>query len=183
MFGFKKTCKTNNCKLTCMDWMGGGGGGEERCTRSSHNHIWLCHSVTQSTSINLMGKILITSEKKIIKNSDYLTNIPANTQDTAAWVHSLLRCAKIQYHTQTHVTCFRKTAGDWDKFKWQEFLYYQEYEDDFETDASWIWFNLSFFVEGLPEKFVANYIDQIINSIIPHYGTFREMGSSIPRYK
>jgi len=61
--------------------MDSGGEGEEGCMCDLHSHIWLHHSVTQSTY--LMGKIVITSEKKIIKNSDYLTNIPVNTHDTA----------------------------------------------------------------------------------------------------
>jgi hypothetical protein len=48
---------------------------------------------------------------------------------------------------------------DWDKFKRQEFLYYEEYRDDFIDDSARIRFNLSFFTGGLPEKFMANFID------------------------
>jgi hypothetical protein len=65
-------------------------------------YVWLAQPylvVSQCDTINLMGKILITSEKKIMKNSNYLTNIPVNTRDTVAWVHALSQCAKIQYHT------------------------------------------------------------------------------------
>jgi hypothetical protein len=62
---------------------------------------------------------------------------------------------------------------DWDKFKQQEFLYYKEYEDDFETNSARIRFNLSFFTGGLPERFTANFIDQIINNPVPHWGTYR----------
>ena len=94
-----------------MDWMGSGGEGEEGCMCGLHSHIWLHYSVTQSTMINLMVKIVITSKKKIIKNSNYLTNIPMNACDTMAWVHGVSWCAKIQYHTQTCVTHFRNTVG------------------------------------------------------------------------
>jgi hypothetical protein len=38
-----------------------------------------------------------------------------------------------------------------------------EYKGDFPTDGSQICFLLSFFKEGLPEKFAVNYIDKIIN--------------------
>jgi hypothetical protein len=44
---------------------------------------------SQCDTINLTGKIVITSEKKIMKNLDYLTNIPVNT----------------------HMTCFGNTMG------------------------------------------------------------------------
>ena len=37
---------------------------------------YLVVSQCDTTLINLMGKIVITSKKKIIKNSDYLPNIP-----------------------------------------------------------------------------------------------------------
>jgi hypothetical protein len=49
---------------------------------------------------------------------------------------------------------------DWDKFKRQEFLYYEEYRDDFIDDTARIQFDLSFFTGGLPEKFMANFVDQ-----------------------
>jgi hypothetical protein len=61
---------------------------------------------------------------------------------------------------------------DWDKFRRQEFLYYEEYEDDFVDDASRIRFNLSFFTEGLPEKFTANYLDRRMNQAVPTWGSF-----------
>ena len=88
-----------------MDWMDSGEG-EEGCICSLHSHIWL-----HSDMINSMGKVVITSKKKTIKNSGYLTNIPVNTCDTVAQAHSVLQCAKIQYHTHTHVTHFRNTIG------------------------------------------------------------------------
>ena len=66
-------------------------------------------------------------------------------------------------------------AKNWDKFKHQEFLYYKEYEEEFGyDDVNHIRFNLSFFIGGLPEKFSANFIDQIINDNFPRWGTFRD---------
>jgi hypothetical protein len=62
---------------------------------------------------------------------------------------------------------------DWDKFKQQEFLYYEEYRDDFNTDKSRIQFNLSFFTGGLSENFMANFIDQIINNTVPNWGSYQ----------
>ena len=53
-------------------------------------------------------------------------------------------------------------AKDWDKFKHQEFLYYKEYEDEFTSESIHILFDLSIFIGGLPEKFTANFIDQIM---------------------
>ena len=59
-------------------------------------------------------------------------------------------------------------AKNWDKFKHQEFLYHEEYEDEFGPDeATRIRFDLSFFTGGLPEKFATNFIDQIINDTVP----------------
>jgi hypothetical protein len=54
-------------------------------------------------------------------------------------------------------------SKDWEKFNRQAFVYMTEYEGDFPTDGSQICFLFSFFKEGLPEKFTANYIDKIIN--------------------
>ena len=67
-------------------------------------------------------------------------------------------------------------AKNWDKFKRQEFLYYEEYEDEFGYDESTrIRFDLSFFTGGLPEKFTANFIDQVMNEPrILRWGTFRD---------
>ena len=67
-------------------------------------------------------------------------------------------------------------AKNWDKFKRQEFLYYEEYEDEFGYDESTrIRFDLSFFTGGLPEKFATNFIDQAMNSTrILKWGTFRD---------
>ena len=49
-----------------MGWRDSGGEGEEGCTHSLHSHIWLHHSVTLSTLINLTEKIVITSKKKLL---------------------------------------------------------------------------------------------------------------------
>ena len=62
-------------------------------------------------------------------------------------------------------------AKDWDKFKRQEFLYYEEYENNFMTKSACIRFDLSFFIGGLLEKFTANFIDQIMGQTIPNWGT------------
>ena len=35
-----------------------------------------------------------------------------------------------------------------------------------------IWFNLSFFTGGLPEKFTANSVDQLMGHTFPTWGTF-----------
>ena len=67
-------------------------------------------------------------------------------------------------------------AKNWDKFKRQEFLYYEEYEDKFGyNEATRIRFDLSFFTGGLPEKFATNYIDQLIDNPLPRWGTYREL--------
>jgi hypothetical protein len=61
---------------------------------------------------------------------------------------------------------------DWDKFKRQEFLYYEEYRDDFADDTARIRFDLSFFTGGLPEKFMANFIDQRMSETVPIYPSY-----------
>jgi hypothetical protein len=63
---------------------------------------------------------------------------------------------------------------DWDKFRQHEFLYYEEYEEDFIDNASQIQFNLSFFTGGLPEKFVANFLNQCMNQVVPTWGSYQE---------
>jgi hypothetical protein len=63
---------------------------------------------------------------------------------------------------------------DWDKFKRQEFLYYEEYEEDFADDSSRIRFNLSFFTGGLPAKFMANFLDQHMNQVITTWGMYSD---------
>ena len=52
---------------------------------------------------------------------------------------------------------------DANKFKRQVFVYINEYAVDFDTDEKWIRFTLSFMTGGLPEKFAANFIDQVID--------------------
>ena len=52
---------------------------------------------------------------------------------------------------------------DTDKFKQQIFVYTSEYGADFNTKEKQICFALSFMKGGLPEKFAANFIDQVID--------------------
>ncbi|KIM84415.1 hypothetical protein PILCRDRAFT_6644 [Piloderma croceum F 1598] len=53
-------------------------------------------------------------------------------------------------------------SKQWDRFKQQTFVYVQENQKDFDTSESVICFLLSFMMEGLPEKFAANFIDDIV---------------------
>jgi hypothetical protein len=71
-------------------------------------------------------------------------------------------------------------SKDWDKFHRQAFVYMEEYENDFTSDASQIHFLLSFFKGGLPEKFAANYIDKImVQTTIPKdWGTIVDFGTA-----
>jgi hypothetical protein len=85
----------------------------------------------------------------------------------------------VPYQTPSKKRHIQKPANfidpkDWDKFRRQEFLYYEEYEDDFVDDASRIRFNLSFFTEGLPEKFMANFLDRRMNQIVPTWGSYAD---------
>jgi Retrotransposon gag protein len=52
---------------------------------------------------------------------------------------------------------------DANKFKRQVFVYINKYAVDFDTDEKRIRFTLSFMTGGLPEKFAANFIDQVID--------------------
>jgi hypothetical protein len=63
---------------------------------------------------------------------------------------------------------------DRDKFKRQEFLYYKEFRDDFADDTACIQFDLSFFTGGLPEKFMANFVDQRMSEIVPNYPSYNQ---------
>ena len=51
---------------------------------------------------------------------------------------------------------------DTDKFKRQLFVYTSEYAAELDTDEKQIHFALSLMKERLPEKFAANFIDQVI---------------------
>ena len=51
---------------------------------------------------------------------------------------------------------------DADKFKQQLFMYSSKYATNLNTDEKKICFALSFMKGGLPEKFAANFIDQVI---------------------
>jgi hypothetical protein len=55
-----------------------------------------------------------------------------------------------------------ENAKQWDKYKRQTFVYIQENKKDFDNDESVIRFLLSFMMGGLPEKFAANFIDEIM---------------------
>ena len=71
----------------------------------SHSHIWLCHSVTQSTYSEK------NSEKKSIKMFSPHDKIPVCTRDTAGTGHGMPRCVKIQHRTRTRATRDSITAG------------------------------------------------------------------------
>jgi Retrotransposon gag protein/Zinc knuckle len=53
-------------------------------------------------------------------------------------------------------------AKQWDKYKQQTFVYIQENKKDFSGDESIVRFLLSFMTGGLPEKFAANFIDEVV---------------------
>jgi len=52
-------------------------------------------------------------------------------------------------------------AKQWDRFKRQTYIYIQENAKDFSDDQQVIHFLLSFMTGGLPEKFAANFIDDL----------------------
>jgi hypothetical protein len=52
-------------------------------------------------------------------------------------------------------------AKQWDKYKRQTFVYIEENKKDFDSDESVVRFLLSFMTGGLPEKFAANFIDEV----------------------
>jgi hypothetical protein len=53
-------------------------------------------------------------------------------------------------------------SKDADKFKRQLFMYTSEYSAELDTNEKRICFTLNFMKGGLPEKFAANFIDQVI---------------------
>ena len=53
----------------------------------------------------------------------------------------------------------------WDKFKRQSFVYLEENRRDFPDGETVIWFLISFMTGGLPEKFAANFIDDLTNDL------------------
>ena len=53
-------------------------------------------------------------------------------------------------------------SKQWDRFKRQTFVYIQENKKDFNTEESVVQFLLSFMTEGLPKKFTANFVDDIV---------------------
>ena len=72
---------------------------------ASHSHIWLRHSVTQSTYSEK------NSEKKSIKMFSPHDKIPVYTRGTAGTGHGMPRCVKIQHRTRTRATRDPITAG------------------------------------------------------------------------
>src|ERR1700676_208812 len=76
----------------------------KNCT-ASHSHIWLRHSVTQSTYSEK------NSEKKSIKMFSPHDKIPVCTRSTAGTGHGMPRCVKIQHCTRTRATRDPITAG------------------------------------------------------------------------
>jgi Zinc knuckle/Retrotransposon gag protein len=56
-------------------------------------------------------------------------------------------------------------AKEWDRFRRQAFVYIEENRRDFDNDQEVIRFLLSFMTEGLPEKFAANYLDDILDDL------------------
>ena len=55
---------------------------------------------------------------------------------------------------------------DANKFKQQLFMYTSKYTADLDTDEQKICFAQSFMKGGLPEKFAANFIDQVIKQSV-----------------
>jgi Retrotransposon gag protein/Zinc knuckle len=53
----------------------------------------------------------------------------------------------------------------WDCFRRQVFVYIEENKQDFDSDEQVIRFLLNFMTEGLPEKFTANYLDDILDNL------------------
>jgi hypothetical protein len=53
-------------------------------------------------------------------------------------------------------------AKQWDRYRQQTFVYIQENAKDFTGDESVVRFLLSFMTGGLPEKFAANFIDDLM---------------------
>jgi Zinc knuckle/Retrotransposon gag protein len=56
-------------------------------------------------------------------------------------------------------------AKEWDRFRRQAFVYIEENRRDFDNDQEVIRFLLSFMTEGLPEKFAANYLNDILDDL------------------
>jgi Retrotransposon gag protein/Zinc knuckle len=71
-------------------------------------------------------------------------------------------------------------AKDWDRYKRQTFVYIQENAKDFTNEESEVRFLLSFMTGGLPEKFAANFIDELMDELERGKRRARLLGDPIP---
>jgi hypothetical protein len=71
-------------------------------------------------------------------------------------------------------------AKQWDKYKRQTFVYIQENKKDFSNGESVVRFLLSFMTGGLPEKFAANFIDEVIADYEEEMKDYRDYGGDEP---
>jgi hypothetical protein len=72
-------------------------------------------------------------------------------------------------------------AKQWDKYKRQTFVYIQENQKDFDGDESIVRFLLSFMTGGLPEKFAANFIDEVVAELEEEKKDHRIYGGPQPK--
>jgi Retrotransposon gag protein len=68
----------------------------------------------------------------------------------------------------------------WDKFRQQSFIYLEENRRDFPDEEMVIRFLLSFMVGGLPEKFAANFIDDLTDDLQQRKESARDLGLPAP---
>ena len=68
----------------------------------------------------------------------------------------------------------------WDKFKCQSFVYLEENQQDFDSGETVICFLLSFMTRGLPEKFTANFVDDLMDDLRRRKGNAQDLGLNIP---
>jgi hypothetical protein len=68
----------------------------------------------------------------------------------------------------------------WDKFKHQSFVYLEENQRDFNDRETVIRFLLGFMMGGLPEKFAANFIDNLMDDLRRRKESVRELRLNIP---
>jgi hypothetical protein len=68
----------------------------------------------------------------------------------------------------------------WDKFKRQSFVYLEENRWDFPDGETVIRFLISFMTGGLPEKFAANFIDDLTDDLRQRKESARDLGLPAP---
>ena len=68
----------------------------------------------------------------------------------------------------------------WDKFKQQSFVYLEENRRDFPDGETVIHFLLSFMTGGLPEKFAANFIDDLTDDLNRRKESAQDLGLPAP---